>query len=230
MAGLFMIGSGTMLLLDNLKILPFSIPEYAFTWMAFLILLGLYLILTFRVAGILLIAIGGYFIIPEIPQLASFNIQSFWPVLLIMFGLAIILGSMFKPHKKKRNFMNTNMHTKTASLNGIDSTVIFGGAQKKCSAVDFNGAKLTVICGGLEIDMTEVYLIKGNNNVLEITAICGGISLKISKEWSIKNEISPIMGGIEDNITEMPGAYIDPAAEIILRGSVIMGGVEIIRV
>ena len=116
----------------------------------------------------------------------------------------------------------------TSSENLIEATAIFGGENKKFSSYDFKGGKITAVFGGMELDLTNCYL-SNEKAEIEVLAVCGGVSLKVPKEWNVRSEIVPIMGGLEDKIINFPGTYVDPAAELILKGTVVMGGVEIIR-
>ncbi len=110
----------------------------------------------------------------------------------------------------------------------IENTVIFGADSKKISSYDFKGGHLTVICGGLEMDLTNCTLSK-ERNIIELEVVFGGVTLTVPREWNVVSEVVPIMGGIEDEITYMKDRYIDPAAELIIRGNVVMGGLEIKR-
>ena len=224
---IFLIGIGKVLLLHNLNLLSFALPEYIFSWKVALIVFGGYVLIAYRsLAGILLILTGAYFILPEIPALSKYNIHAFWPAILIFIGIGIFVKSIFRSSQKK----NSDMNIRTATDSFFNSTVIFGGEKKKLSSYEFKGAKITTFCGGLELDLTDCYLSKEGPNVIDFNVMCGGVSLKVSKDWSIKTEVTPIMSGIEDQVVDMPDSYVDPAAELRLTGILIMGGIEIKRV
>lgn len=224
----FFIGIGIVLLFNNLHMFSTPLPEYYFTWQALLILVGAYHLIAFRsMAGPVIMMVGLYFIAPDVPGLAGYNLQAFWPVVLILIGLMIFLKSLFKRPSKKIKIV---MKETNAPGNIYYSSVIMGGERKKLSDYDFKGATLQAICGGLELDLTDCYLSKDKETVIDVKVICGGISLKVSKDWNVKNDVSPIMGGIEDHINDMSDNYVDPAAVVRLTGTLIMGGIEIKRV
>ena len=110
----------------------------------------------------------------------------------------------------------------------FDITAVLGGETRQISAYDFKGGKITTVMGGVELDLTNCYLSK-EGAVIDLSVVMGGVSLKISREWNIKSEIVPIMSGIEDEDLRSLDAHIDPSAVVILRGSVVMGGIEIKR-
>jgi len=109
-------------------------------------------------------------------------------------------------------------------------TIIFGEESGKLESQNFDGAKLTAIFGGLVLDFTNCILIN-SRTILDVTAVCGGISLTLPKEWNIKTDVAHvIMGGIDDNANDFTLADIDQTKELIIKGEVVMGGIEIKRV
>jgi hypothetical protein len=111
----------------------------------------------------------------------------------------------------------------------MESIIIFGGDSKKITSYDFKGGKFITVMGGLELDLTDCCLSK-DGAVLEIVSVLGGVSLKAPKEWNIKTESIPVMGGIHDEIQDMPDAYVDPAAVLTIKGAAVLGGIDIRRV
>jgi predicted membrane protein len=216
---------GGFLLLKNLNLLPVEIPTYVFTWKMLLVVIGgVFLIRGKWFIGLLLIGIGKYFLLPDIFGIPQPDLESLWPALLIFLGVLVLFKSFFPKKKKKEKEIK-----ETLNNDYMDSTVIFGGGSKKLSSYNFHGGKITAIFGGMEIDMTDCCLSK-ETNVIDVTLIMGGVSLKVPKEWNVLMQVTPIMGGAEDDINTMPDAYVDPAAVLIIKGIAIMGGLEIKRV
>lgn len=212
----------------NLGLIAFEIPPYVFTWPMLLVVFGILFLLKKRwISGLLLIGIGKYFLIPDVLGIPLPDPSLMWPVLVVLLGVFILM----KPAKVcKTNDSCHKIHAATnQNTDNMDSTVIFGGENKQISSYDFKGGKITAIFGGSEIDLSNCCLSKENKSI-ELLVIFGGVTLIVPKEWNVQTEITPIMGGVEDNINTMPDIYIDPVAEIILKGTVIMGGVEIKRV
>ena len=52
----------------------------------------------------------------------------------------------------------------------------------------------------------------------------GGIELVVPEDWHVVSEVTPVMGGVEDS-THFTGG--EPATTLVVRGLVVMGGVEI---
>ncbi|MGN6646855.1 MAG: LiaF transmembrane domain-containing protein [Cytophaga sp.] len=223
-AGTLLLLTGVFYLLYNFNALPFVVPSYVFSWQMAVILTGVYFLYKSFMKGLLIIAIGTYFILPLTGMMPPIDIEKMWPALLILLGVIVLFGSGFKKKNKKNT---TSMKT---SLNEdlFEITTIMGGDSRQLSSYDFKGGKITAIMGGVELDMTNCYLSK-EGCIIDLSVVMGGISLKISREWNIKSEITPIMSGIEDEDQYSDNVHIDPAATIILRGSVVMGGIEIKR-
>ncbi|MFW5700092.1 MAG: LiaF transmembrane domain-containing protein [Cyclobacteriaceae bacterium] len=92
--GIFLIFVGIALLLNNLEIIPRLLPEYIFSWKTLLVALGLIFALTEKdkTPGIVLAAIGFYFLIPDIWNINPSEAGLFWPILFVAVGLSILLS------------------------------------------------------------------------------------------------------------------------------------------
>ena len=94
---IILILTGLILLLKNLDLLPFEIPSYIFSFEVVLILLGTILLLRGKsIPGILLMAIGVYFIAPDMFEVTAREVLRLWPVLLIVLGIAIFIKNRKK--------------------------------------------------------------------------------------------------------------------------------------
>jgi CDP-diglyceride synthetase len=93
--GSFLLLAGIILLLNNLQILPhYILPAYIFSWKSLLVALGVVFIITDsdKTAGIVLVIIGFYFLIPDIWNINPRESGLFWPILLIAVGLAVLFA------------------------------------------------------------------------------------------------------------------------------------------
>ncbi len=96
---IILILTGLILLLKNLDLLPFEIPSYIFSWKVVLILIGTILLLKgSSVPGIAFMAIGIYFIAPDMFEVTAREVLRLWPILLIILGIAY-----FMKNRKKIN-------------------------------------------------------------------------------------------------------------------------------
>ena len=97
---------GTILLLNKLHF--FFIPWYVFTWQFLLIGIGFLLIVTQDKweGGIILMTIGTAFLIPRVFDVTFRELFTYWPVLLIVLGVVILVRHIDGGGKKHLNNPN----------------------------------------------------------------------------------------------------------------------------
>lgn len=212
-------------------------PDWIFTWQTFLLALGVFIGLKHNFRGfawLVLILVGGAFLIRDFYPDISIG-RFIWPVILIVIGAFIIFRPRHKcwPADGTGEKKTSGTHDSTTIMDEeeswsqddvIDSTAIFGGSKKNILSKDFKGGDIVNIFGGTELNMTQAD-IKGRVE-LEITTIFGGTKLIIPSDWDVKSEAVTIFGGLEDKRSlQPPGEKTDKV--LILRGTVLFGGIEI---
>lgn len=68
-----------------------DLTRFLFSWQMVLIIVGLVLMAGKRSAGVVLIVIGGIFLLPKIFVLPGLTFSLFFPVLLVALGIALIV-------------------------------------------------------------------------------------------------------------------------------------------
>ncbi len=220
--GLIIIAVGLAILLHRLRVFSPQVDDVIFSWQMLLIVIGVYNILftQSRVAGFILIAVGGFFIIPNLFILPyDFN-RNFWPVLLIIVGLLILFKAL--PAKNREPFKPME----GSPMEYIDETNIFSGSEKKISSQNFRGGKITSIFGGSELDLSSSQLAEGNN-VLEVFYMFGGSSLTVPADWVVVNNVTSILGGFSDKRNINPSRPLTSDKVLIIQGFVMFGGGEL---
>lgn len=228
--GIILIGAGLTFLARNLGWIAFEIPEGLLSWKLIFVVMAINFLIHGRFWGVAIMTfLSVMFYAPEIVghELWEYK-KKLWPLIPIFIGTLFLV----KMNKKKRTFDLNKcnvMESKTVENNELlDETLIMSGGSKKISSYDFKGGKITIVMGGLEVDLTNCTL-SNNKAVIEIEAIMGGVSLTVPREWNVRLDVVPVLGGVDDHIYKTPQAYVDPAAELIIKGTVVMGGVEINR-
>ncbi|NQV01906.1 MAG: hypothetical protein HQ542_04625 [Bacteroidia bacterium] len=221
--GAVVILAGLILLGLNMGFLPGSWKSIIFSWQMLLIAIG---VISFfgrdgdYFVGIILILVGGIFIIPKFGIL-PFSIHSlFWPAILIAIGLIILFKGFRRPFGHWRNRENLALDD-----GYINEETIFGGTKQKVTHHSFKGGKISCIFGGAEVDLTNATLAPGEH-VLEVSAIFGGTTVIVPSDWKVIVKNSSIMGGFEDKrriIKENP----DSTSVLIIKAEAIFGGGEI---
>ena len=215
--GIILILAGMLLIASYLGWIPMTFRHVIISWQMLLITLGLFFIFSRdnTPAGLILIAVGAFFLLPRfLPMSFEFR-RLVWPVLLVAFGLVLVTRRAGR-HK-----------IPTDSLDYIDDMSIFGGGDKMVTSQNFRGGRLTSVFGGSKINLLKADLAKGKN-VIDIFAIFGGTKLMIPASWNIKIEVTALFGGFTDKRTAPPDNIIDPSKELIIKGIVIFGGGDIV--
>ncbi|MEQ9442245.1 MAG: DUF5668 domain-containing protein [Cyclobacteriaceae bacterium] len=221
--GLLFLIIGIYFLLNNFNLIPFSIPRYLISWQSLLIVIGLLIIGTSdkKGGGITLVVIGGAFMVSDIFDLSIRDlIRQFWPLIFVIIGVSLLVR---RSQEKKRV---GNLTHETSSLDFIDEAAILGGNEKIITSEEFRGGRITSIFGSNEINFINSHLAPGVH-VIDVFVLFGGVEITVPSDWSVKVDISPIVGGFEDKRKYQQMYSPESGQQLIIRGQVIMGGGEI---
>jgi len=234
--GIIVLTIGVLFLFKNFDILSPELRYYLFSWKTLLIGIGVLnlLLSNNRVGGIILIAIGTFFWLPDIFDLSVRAGQLFWPVVLIIIGVSLLLKKNSHPHHPFRRSSDKNTHTSSDNtINGaeedyVDDIAIFGGGTKIMTTQNFRGGKMTAIFGGSELNLSRAYLASGRN-ILNVFFVFGGSGIIVPSDWNVVVEATPIFGGFSDEryIPKSLKAEEGNKSVLIIRGLVMFGGGEI---
>jgi predicted membrane protein len=123
--GILLIIAGLILIVKKSSVLPepldYFIDDIIFSWQMLLIVIGVITLVGSdnKTPGIVLISVGGFFLIPELftDFFRSFNF--FWPALFIVVGVVLLMNS--KKMVKKLDFSgSTGLTTLTTSISSAE--------------------------------------------------------------------------------------------------------------
>jgi len=221
---LLIIAAGVLLLLEGLHILSWELTSIFITWQMLLIVIGLFNLLSsqHKMSGMILIAIGGIFLLDKFDYLNISAWSIIWPAILIIVGITLLMK-----HGRKNDegypFKNLPVDNDADS---IDEVSIFSGSEKTITSKNFRGGKITSIFGGSELNFTKAELSEGNN-VIELFYMFGGSTIVVPADWDIKIDVVAIFGGFSDKrykSKEIPGTS---SKRLYIKGLVVFGGGEI---
>jgi hypothetical protein len=132
-----------------------------------------------------------------------------WPLLISYAGATVIMQAL-RPVPRGA----TNMHT----------VAVMGGNVRRIGAQPFAGGDAVAVMGGCEIDFGSAQLT--GEATLDVMAFWGGIEVRVPAGWQVVGRVTPILGGYADKTAPAP----DGAPRLIIRGSAIMGGVDVANV
>ncbi len=219
LVGLIFVGIGAVLLLDNLRLIPWQVAYFIFQWENILITLGIVLIASREnnKPGYILLGLGVVFSLEEWLNV-NISIGDLWPLVFIVIGAFIISRTRKTDH-------DINFQDQSDGKDVIEDTAIFGGGDKVITSENFKGGTLTAICGGSNIDLTQSKMAEGQN-VIDVFYLFGGSKIRVPQDWTIHLQTTGIFGGMSDK-RKFVDSSTDPSKELYIKGIAIFGGSEI---
>ncbi|MBL6446066.1 hypothetical protein JMN32_07095 [Fulvivirga sp. 29W222] len=220
--GIILVIFGGAWLLKNLDIIPYYFSHILFSWESFLIILGLYFILGRKKveAGIIMIAIGGVFLLQDTGWFYIRNIwHIFWPAIVIVIGVSLIM---------RRSALGRHLDgdEKKNDLDYIDDFAIFGGRERTIDSQNFKGGRITAMFGGSQMDLRSADLANGNN-VLDVFVIFGGTEIIVPPDWTVHVEVFSLLGAFSDKRSTALKVIPNPEKVLIIKGFVMFGGGDV---
>ena len=236
--GIILFGVGLAVLLRNIG---FYLPHWLFTWPMALILIGLYSGLKHRfkyISWLVLMGIGAFFLYAEYQGNISMYKQAFWPMVIMGMGLLFI----FRPRSRWVHYRDEYRNRFNASDPGsapveaekevdikdedtVDIKSVFSGVKTKVISKNFKGGNISAVFGGGEIDLK--YADMQEPAVLNLEIVFGGLKLIVPSNWMIRNEVEGVFHGVDDKRSVSPTAQVVQDRTLVLKGSVVFGGVDI---
>lgn len=221
LAGILLIIIGLFALSGSFFNLPFHFTHYIFSMPGLMMIIGLFILINHNDSflGVILVGIGGFWFLSRFSDFpVRHYLSEYWPILIIIFGIYIILKRDGRKSLPKENADSNNY-----DLDYIDDVAILGGGRKNINSQNFKGGKITTILGGSDIDLHESNLAEGNNS-LEIIAILGGIDIIVPRDWKVILNVTSIFGGFDDKRILNANQVYESNKVLIIRGTVIFGG------
>lgn len=81
---------------------------------------------------------------------------------------------------------------------------------------------MSAFMGATSLDLTAADIQDGDA-IIDVFAFWGGIEIRAPRTWNVVGHITPFMGGFEDKTQPSP----DNEKRLVIRGFVMMGGVEV---
>ncbi|MEP2024498.1 MAG: DUF5668 domain-containing protein [Reichenbachiella sp.] len=232
--GLILIALGTLFLLDNLDLIPYEISYYLFNWKGIMIMIGLVFLSTKenKSPGIILMAVGGFFIMSDV---LSYEFdwhwydtrKLFWPVLLIVIGLVILSRKSKSPIVSAHVFTaDSNDNDVPNDADHINVTAVLGGGDIAVSSEKFRGGKVTAVMGGGTYDLSKCGLADGTQEI-DVLVLMGGANFIVPSDWNVRLEVTSIFGGFSDSRKLTTDVKTDATKELLIKGTVLFGGGEV---
>lgn len=219
--GLLVITAGVLILLNQMG---FAFPPFLLSWEMILIAVGSVMLVkhNFKKTGAyIMILIGLTFMLNDIyPDVI--NTKFIWPVLIIALGISMILKT---GNSKKQKLENKREFESLEKEDHLNSAAFFSGITKKVVTKNFQGATISSVFGGNEVNMAQADF--EGEAVIDVTCVFGGVTLIVPSNWKIKSDLTSVFGGIDD---QRPIAMNNDGVDdkvLVLKGACVFGGIEI---
>lgn len=225
--GFILILIGLVMILERAGILSWEVYDFILSWKMLLVAIGAFVFFSGnRGAGIIVMGVGAFFMLPDIFEDYGTIRRFFWPALLLLAGLVFIFGrkpsginagKKWEPNTEAKMEVNNDF---------FDEVVIFGGKEISMLTDNFLGGRTTSIFGGIEIDLRKCQ-IAPDGCTIEVTTLFGGNTLKLPNDWTVLNRVTTIFGGFTDTRIKDPMYSPNPSKTIVITGVCIFGGTDI---
>lgn len=211
--GILILAGGVIFLLDRLDLA--NAWDLLSWWPFALLLAGAITLLDGKVgAALVWFALGVAFLLPKIgvPFLGIRDVLALFPLTITVAGVALILQSL-RPVPK-------DVLGRTPG--GFRAAAVMAGNVRAIRTPAFLGGDAIAVMGGCDLDLRDSR-IQGDEAVIDVLAFWGGIDIKVPADWTVENRVTPFLG----DVSVLTGHGGEGAPRLVLRGAVIMAGVEV---
>ncbi len=171
------------------------------------------------VVGLTMTIAGAVLLLDTLEVLNARDVVRFWPVLLVLFGLSVIVqalqrGSDGVPPRGQRPIVTpglvimfviigllvSNAFQPSPLRNGNGQTVfaVMGRTTRTSTASPFRGADVTTLMGASRLDLRQATLGPGEEAVIDVLGMMGEVSVIVPDGWDVEVEAVPLMGRVRD--------------------------------
>ena len=241
--GVCLVLVGVVLALDQLGLLYAN--HLLRFWPAALILIGLVMLSRGErhsaLRALVLIVVGGWLLLNTL-GLVSLDIWEFFvPLLLVFFGARFMMhnhgsrsgGPPVAPgigpaagNPPAAQGASSFDSASAASAEPVHASLfsLLSSSKRRWGKSIFRAAETTAFMGGCELDLRDALMSTGELAVVDVFVIMGGVTIFVPPHWTVSQEVVPLMGGVHDKTHSVPS---NPAQHLLVRGTVVMGGIEI---
>ena len=227
--GLVILAAGVLLLFNRLDMISPQVGDHLFSWQLILIAIGFVSVVGHKnnMGGWIMMAVGGFFLLTDIIVVPATFHDIFWPLLIIIIGLVILIKGRSKSSSFPMPFGSKGVNEEHSSENAFEDVSIFGGNKKSYHIRNFRSGKVVAIFGGSELDLRECQL-SDQGAVIEIFNMFGGTTLIIPKNWRVQSDVIAIFGGFDEH-SQQAVADSNDQPTVFVKGMAIFGGGEVKR-
>ncbi|HEX6416669.1 MAG TPA: DUF5668 domain-containing protein [Candidatus Saccharimonadales bacterium] len=210
-SGIVIIAIGVALLLNSIGVYQLN-WLFENWWPMLIVLAGVAVFInnarSWLVAAFL-VTLGGAYQLRELGYVDFEPWQVIWPLILIVVGAGLV-------------FRKSYHGDRATEAEREDVTAILSGSGSVNTSDHFKSSTITAIMGGAKLDLRQAKIEDGA--VIEAFTFWGGIELIVPENVTIKNKMSNVMGGTDDQTSQKSDKK---SPTLVISGMAIMGGVSI---
>jgi hypothetical protein len=171
--------------------------------------------------GVALILLGLVFALERMGVVEARALLQFWPVLLILFGAALIVqalwgdpdASLRRRHDALGGFWvllvivalfswQAQRRSESAARGPDADTVslfaLMGSDQRSSLATRFRGGEMTSVMGQTRLDLREAVIPPGEEAVIDVFTLMGSAVVQVPRTWVVTVQTAPVFAGVRD--------------------------------
>jgi hypothetical protein len=218
--GLIVMTLGGLFLLDTTGAAKNLFSDF---WPVVLLLLGAWLTVQERGRGFfgpIVFLLGLGFLLQNLDVIGEGWIGRYWPVAIIVFGVAIVGGTLRSRSAPGQGFLTAH----PAADEWLEAVAVLGGHKERVRSASWHGGRATAVMGGVELDLRDAHTAP-EGAVLHVSTFMGGVSVTVPESWEVTMHGTPFLGGFEDKTRH--GTATEEASKLEITGTMVLGGVEV---
>lgn len=179
-----------------------------------------------REGGWVLITVGTWIFLSKLGWVHVSLGQLLLPAIFLFVGGVLVFRSLRGPNdtvpKPTLNTPNGDA-APTDHAEFVRSFAMLSGCELRPVSRPFRGADLSAVMGGIKLDLSSARM-EGDNAIIEVFAFWGGVEIYVPPDWTVTSEVTTLLAGFIDK--RRPTSIV-PTKTLIIKGMVVMSGVEI---
>lgn len=179
-----------------------------------------------REGGWVLITIGIWIFLSKLGWVHISFGQLLLPAIFLFVGGVLVFRSLRSP---EGSVPKPTLHATPGDAAPADhaefvrSFAMLSGCELRPVSRPFRGADLSAVMGGIKLDLSSARM-EGDTAVIEVFAFWGGVEIYVPPDWAVTSEVTTLLAGFIDK--RRPTSIV-PTKNLIIKGMVVMSGVEI---
>lgn len=144
-------------------------------------------------------------------------------IIVVVVGVLGLLGKYQETREKRE--LNLPEEVNVSKESEFEMNNVMSGNKKEIDSQDFKSGEINCLMAGAEVDFRKANI----NGIakLDANAMMGAVKVLVPKDWTVKLNVTAIMGAAHDNKEDAD--VHNPNKTLIIDGSVLMGSVEVKR-